>query len=1026
MFFTDINMAREIIVNCYRKFKSHVYYATNLQYMLLKISEFEEDHEQMDQRFDRLSEMIFCEDVKIWNDLLNSVSFKVFPKISSATTHNSDAQMLSNYVDYTREIKIDKVNFFINASIEVLIIDTLWALLIGKLIAEKNILGEEVQANVFTKNIFNNQENDILNAIDFHNLSIYKPYFSGYKSWKNNAVFTIERLYDSGQDSTLISLDLTSYFYSVDFDFDILIKILSDNNDSRFSEFSFITNLIISLYKNYSSLIYTLREDVDENQTIIPIGLVSSGVLANVYLHEFDTAITSNEKISYYSRYVDDLIIVIPSAKNDDTLKSIIDNWFSNCLVFNEDNIKMKGYHFINIQNSKIKILKMFAAQSKTYISILKKEISNTSEPHLLPNLDIDLRNFLQRVHTHPTDTIKIRELDTLDVDKLSLMKFISSYLQLKKNTTSQKEIYQNKKRLSYYEKIDKETYEQLKLFFKGGNLFSVYAKWDRIFYFAILYNNDFQLANDIYDDILTTIKSFSFQYTNIKKRKQITVNNELKRSLKESLKISLSMAIALRYDIKLFRDIFKTKNDLLHCARLIQSANMFDNMLVEFPMINYYNPSIQCHITYSGLIYTEFRRRYDESVLNNFAIKFSPRFIHFQEYCISQNILGLAKINDGNFIPNVVNSYKEISQMFSSSINSLSMSVERTEVTKKENYIVSSVKVKSPSNFIPTDKSNIYIALANINLEKHELFKHGKFNFNQCTFERKSELYKLLNQAYIQSNNKYSIDFGRTGNMTFRKDENHSKEPVKFLAFPEVSIPVEWLDDVAKFVRKSGTAVICGVKHFLRGNRIYNCVATIVPVGNEQGRYHNAFVTLREKNDYSPDEISLMEFNHYEYNKSPVSYNCIFNWDDINFSVFDCFELTDINARAMMKSKLDILFAPEYNKDINYFSNIVESASRDIYCFVVQINTSHYGDTKIIAPYKSEIKCIANIKGGERDIIHIGKIDISEYIKYQDFEGSQEYKKWITQEKNEERKKKQDQFYEYKKYKKTSARHKQ
>lgn len=1024
MFFSDINIAREIVVNCYRKFKSYVYYANNLQYLLLKISEFEEDHEKMDQRFDRLSEMIFYEDVKIWDELLDSVNFKIFPKISSATTHNSDAKILSNYVDCTREINIDKVNFFINAPIEIFIIDTLWTLLIGKLISEKNILGKEVQANIFAKDIFNNLENDILKAIDFHNLSIYKPYFNGYKNWKNDAVFTIEKLYDSGQDSTLISLDLTSYFYSVDFDFDVLNRILSDNKDSRFCEYSFITSLIVRLYDNYSSLIYTLREDVNENQTVIPIGLVSSGVLANVYLQEFDNMILGNKKISYYSRYVDDLIIVIPLAKNDDTLESIIGNWFSNCLVINEESIQMKGYRFISIQKSKIKILKMFASQSKTYISILKKEISNTSEPHLLPNLDIDLRNFLQRVHTHPTDTIKIRELDTLGVDKLSLMKFISSYLRLKKNTTTQ-ESNPKKKSLSYYEKIDTETYEQLKLFFKGANLFSVYAKWDKIFYFAILYNRDFQLANDIYDEILNTINSFSFQYANIKKRKQITINNELKRSLKESLKISLSMAISLRYDIKLFRDTFKTKNNLLHCARLIQSANMFDNVLVEFPMINYYNPSIKCQITYSGPTYTEFCRRYNDPVLNNFAIQFSPRFIHFQEYCVSQNILGIGKINNGNFITNVVNSYKEISQKFSSSINSLCMSVKKTETTKKANYTVANIKLKSPSNFTPIDKSNIYIALANMNLKKHELIKHGKFNFNQCTFERKSELFKLLNEAYIQSNKKYSIIIGKTGKMTFRKEENDSKEPVKFLAFPEVSIPVEWLDDVAKFVRLSGTAVICGVKYFLRGNRIYNCVAIIVPVGNEQGHYNNAFVTLREKNDYSPDEISLIEFNQYEYNKSPISYNCIFDWDGINFSVFHCFELTDIYARAMMKSKLDILFAPEYNKDLIYFSNIVESASRDIYCFVVQINTSHYGDTKIIAPYKSEIKCIANIKGGERDSIHIGKIDISEYRKYQEFEGSQEYKKWISQIKKNEMKEEKDEYYKYKKYKKTSARHK-
>ncbi len=1025
MFFTNTDYAKDVIENCYRKFKSNVYYANNLHYQRMLIAEFEDDHNKMEQCFEQLSQMIVQENSKTWTDLFSKVKYKVFPKVSSAIKNNTDAQMLSNFIDESQEIIIDKVNFFIDAPIEVFILDTLWTLLVGKLFVEKKIFSKEIQANIFSENIFNNTEKDVLKAIDFCNLSIYKPYFNGYKNWKNNAIYTIESLYDRGIDSTLLSLDLTNYFYSVDFNFDTMEILLTKEDDNRYYDFSFITKFISDLYRTYSDIIHSIRDDLHNNQTIIPIGLVSSGLFANIYLHEFDMEILNNKKIAYYSRYVDDMIIVLPECNKEDTLCTIVNDWFKKCLIYTDDSIKIKECPYISIQNSKIKILKTFASQSKTYISVLMKEITNTSEPHLLPNVDVDLRNFLHRVHTHSADTIKIRELDTIDVDKLSLMRFIGSYLRSKKSTTSQENKVKTKNKLSYYEKIDKETYEQLKLFFKGGNLFSLYAKWDKIFYFAILYNNDFQLANAIYNDILTNINKLNFKYRFIESRKQRTINNELIRSLKESLKVSLSMAIALRYDMKLFRLTFKTKNELLHCAKLIQTANMFENSLVEFPMINFYIPCVKCNVVYSGLTYTEFYRRYDKAKLNDFSVKFSPRFIHFQEYCLSQNLLYIERINDGDFIPEIVSSYKEISETFSSALNTLSINIERTELTKKSNYYISNIRAKSPASYKATDKSNVYIALANINLEKHKMFTHGKFDLNQCTFERKSELYKLLNEAYVYSNSKFNIHLGKTGIITFKKDKNKMKEPVKFLAFPEVSIPLEWLDDVAKFVRISGTAVICGVKHFLRGNRIYNCVATIIPVGNEQGRYHNAFVTLREKNDYSPEEISLIEYNSYEYNRSPLSYNCIFNWDNINFAVFDCFELTDIYARAIMKSKLDILFAPEYNKDLDYFSSIVESAARDIYCFVVQVNTSNYGDTKIIAPYKSEMKCIANIKGGESDCVHIGKIDIREYRKYQEFEGSQDYKKWLAQQKNDEKKQEDKPYNNYKKYKKTSARHK-
>ena len=45
--------------------------------------------------------------------------------------------------------------------------------------------------------------------------------------------------------------------------------------------------------------------------------------------------------------------------------------------------------------------------------------------------------------------------------------------------------------------------------------------------------------------------------------------------------------------------------------------------------------------------------------------------------------------------------------------------------------------------------------------------------------------------------------------------------------------------------------------------------------------------------------------------------------WKGIQFTVYNCYELTDIVHRCIFRSDLDVLFAVEYNKDINYFSNI-------------------------------------------------------------------------------------------------------
>lgn len=69
--------------------------------------------------------------------------------------------------------------------------------------------------------------------------------------------------------------------------------------------------------------------------------------------------------------------------------------------------------------------------------------------------------------------------------------------------------------------------------------------------------------------------------------------------------------------------------------------------------------------------------------------------------------------------------------------------------------------------------------------------------------------------------------------------------------------------------------------------------------------------------------------------------------------------ELTDIKARAALKSLVNTVYAIEFNSDTNYYSNLVESLSRDIQAFVVQVNTAQYGDSRITAPYKSEKKIL-------------------------------------------------------------------
>ena len=117
----------------------------------------------------------------------------------------------------------------------------------------------------------------------------------------------------------------------------------------------------------------------------------------------------------------------------------------------------------------------------------------------------------------------------------------------------------------------------------------------------------------------------------------------------------------------------------------------------------------------------------------------------------------------------------------------------------------------------------------------------------------------------------------------------------------------------------------------------------------------------------------------------SPKEYRYdIFNWKNLYFCPYYCFELADVWHRSLFKSKLDLLVGVEWNKDTNYFSNIVESCSRDLHCYIAQVNTSQFGDSRLTQPVESARLDILKLKGGSNDAILVAEIDLDKIREFQ------------------------------------------
>jgi len=202
-------------------------------------------------------------------------------------------------------------------------------------------------------------------------------------------------------------------------------------------------------------------------------------------------------------------------------------------------------------------------------------------------------------------------------------------------------------------------------------------------------------------------------------------------------------------------------------------------------------------------------------------------------------------------------------------------------------------------------------------------------------------------------------------------------------LIFPEVSIPYAWIHLMARFAKKNNIGIVFGVEHITIDKIVsnYSCIMLPFKIVN----HTNLFINFDLKRHYAPvEKMEIEGYDNYVINENKANKTALYNWRGAVFSTINCYELTDISLRSQLIGKIDFLIAVEYNHDTNHFSNIIESTSRDIHCYVIQVNTSDYGDSRIVQPTKTEKKDIVKLKGGENIYVVIHDIDIKKLRDFQ------------------------------------------
>ena len=316
-------ITKEELKEAYIKFKAHVYHDTTELFQRRKLAEFETGllsdeflfgttpyakgifnlSVELEDKFDSIIEWINNHhSKKEFNQFLDKIDLLFLPKKFEKPVEEENFITNKRISDtYT----IDRVTVFADIPIELHLITVLWIMKYGYKLDAK--LDSSCMGN---RLLLNKSNNAVIKGS-----GLFKPYFTQYQKWRDNAVEEAQRKLHSGNKVAFINLDLKDYFYSARINFEVIEKEIWGNegykNDSN------IHDIFKELHKRYTKKLVETNYPNSElknqigDKCILPIGIASSYVLGNFYLREFDKRIKKLIPQVYYCRYVDDILVVI-------------------------------------------------------------------------------------------------------------------------------------------------------------------------------------------------------------------------------------------------------------------------------------------------------------------------------------------------------------------------------------------------------------------------------------------------------------------------------------------------------------------------------------------------------------------------------------------------------------------------------------------------------------------------------------------------------------------------------------------
>ena len=974
----------------YKKFKASLYFDKTQLPLRDRVVLFEQDG--IEEKLRELCGALM--DGTNWENyeqrILDQIGVLLYPK-SLKSIADDTAIFNSDNIP----IEMDKPQYFIDLPVEGHILSTLWVLSIGVVLDrtqsedDPNGMYEHSYGNRLRKTLVNKESGDIT-----YSPGLFEPYFTQYESWRDHGLEKAQERLNDKQDAIILTLDFQSFYYSVHLE-KTHFQLFLDRVKDRMPWHDRVNSFVFKTICRYSDVLRTVigsKSPLSIGQrNVLPIGFAPSSILSNWVLTPFDDAIIERWNPVYYGRYVDDIIIVDKVEKNDPLYKQahqkdladrlttdyIIKKTLVDRKIFSgkktykvRPSVLLCRESVIRVQHEKVKLFYFHSGSTKALLDCFKTKIAqNASEFRLLPDMDAVLKyhNYSEIFNLRSEESInKFRGITGIELDKFALSKFLGKYQKVSGMIESKEE--------NQFEK-------DMMLILDERTLISNYGTWERLFEILIL-NGRYDLYNKLAIRIADALKKYRVPEGMCSSG--FKTHDALLQVFLAALQRTAAMVWSKEFDKKIeefcekiddlrnddrFTDVILAAFD----AEAIKTARkaycmtrMVNKYLLPLP-IDCVLKKLKDDSEISLAHFDDMLKLMDPSWLE---APDNTDYIYYP-YMVTPHELSFALIcsaligNKKSFDPQ--KQQDEINRNFIKKNYPWLDGTER-KIFDRDQVKSGCIDERKDRRLFYTKvacgpqsiKDKMKVAVGSVRLSEDNFVRALDGHPNR-KYERYKEFEKVFDEAV--------------------------REKADILVLPENFLPFEWVPVVTRLCANNHLALVTGIEHFVVADKtdesrglVYNLTATILPYQCDQ--YPFASVSYHNKVAYSPREKEHITGRRYTFKEGGIYQ--LFGWHNVWFPVYCCFELASIHDRGLFQSYADMVVAVEWNKDIPYYSNIIESLSRDLHCYCIQANSSDYGDSRIVAPKDSVSKDIIRTKGGLNACALIDEVDIKALRDFQ------------------------------------------